>query len=370
MDKIVKFESAENIEIEASEWVARLDCGLGEAETERLRAWLALSSRHRSTLMRFTSLWDRMDSMARLSSLFPNVGGVGDEVTVVDERDHNKVNPRFPQKALAYAASFLITVLSVGWLVAVTDPTVLNPTVASLYGVPHEENGLFETGLGEHSTIILADGSELTLNTNTLVKVKYEENSRLFFLLRGEIHIDVAHDKARPLSVMSGDKVVQAIGTAFNVQRDGDSAMELIVTDGKVLVADREGGIKFEDYIPPTLTLEAEKSVAISKGEKIVFGAGDATATVDVLNTSDMEASLSWRQGNLVFRGETLEEALTEISRYTDVEFIIRDESIKNVRIAGVFKAGDVTGLLETLKRNFDIEADRLGRSTVRLNST
>jgi len=64
---------------------------------------------------------------------------------------------------------------------------------------------------------------------------------------------------------------------------------------------------------------------------------------------------LSWRKGNLIFRGESLEEAVREVERYTPVEFVFLDQDLKKIRVAGLFKAGDVRGLLATLRENFDI---------------
>ena len=77
----------------------------------------------------------------------------------------------------------------------------------------------FQTDVGESKDILLSDKSKITLNTNSFVQVRYTQHSRVINLLRGEIHIDVAHDKTRPLSVIAGDKVIQAVGTAFNVEK-------------------------------------------------------------------------------------------------------------------------------------------------------
>ena len=76
---------------------------------------------------------------------------------------------------------------------------------------------------------------------------------------------------------------------------------------------------------------------------------------------------LSWRHGDLVFRGESLEDAVAEIGRYTTVEFVILDDDLKKVRIAGMFKAGDVDGLLATLRENFDVSYERTGDGKVLL---
>ena len=69
------------------------------------------------------------------------------------------------------------------------------------------------------------------------------------------------------------------------------------------------------------------------------------------------------------FREKTLEEAIHEISRYTSVEFEILDDNIRAVRVAGLFKAGDINGLLLTLRENFQIPSQRVGTERVLLGA-
>jgi len=352
---VVSIQQSGRMREEGGLWIARLDRGLTQIERRELQAWVALDVARKETLFQMASVWDSMDSLSRLAALFPE-----------HKAEFIKSGVRVSTLFAVAASICLCMVMCFASLLVVAPSSLPDGLLASL-GIHSFEKGVYETGVGEHSTVRLVDGSELVLNTNTTIRVRYHEDARLLYLDRGEIHIEVAHDSSRPLSVIVGDKVVQAIGTAFNVERMGAKRIELIVTDGKVLVVDAADSVSVDDFRPPALFDKVGESVAVSKGEKVVFGAGDAT--VDAIDTTDIEASLSWRQGNLVFRGETLEEALAEISRYTDVEFFITDESIKKLRIAGMFKAGDVEGLLATLKQNFEIGSDRLGRNAVNLRS-
>ena len=199
------------------------------------------------------------------------------------------------------------------------------------------------------------------------MQIKYTQNARIIELQRGEIHIEVAHDKTRPLSVITGGKVIQAVGTAFNVEVR-DDLIELIVTDGKVLVAQKA---------PPTSAVDIDDmakklpntAMAISKGEKVDLDlTGTAKEQVTKLDSIEMAASLSWRQGNLIFRGESLAEAMAEISRYTNIKFeLADDQKLKQVQVAGLFKTGDVTGLLDVLTRNFNISYEKVADDKILL---
>lgn len=314
----------------ASEWLARLDRGLSPAEEQELSGWLAHNAENRRTLLQLASLWDKMDSLSLLTELFPE--------------------PQKPERRKlvypAIAASVAMLAIA-GWLVTQYSPGLLQ-TPAAQRRASANVSSVYETAIGERSTVRLSDRSVLTLNTNSLVKVSYNDSARLLRLERGEMSIEVAHDPARPLTVLAGPRTVRAVGTAFNVQIIDDQQVELIVTEGTVIVGSASSEAPHVNGPPPR---------TVTKGEKILLGLD--RETVAKVSDSVLSAELSWRQGNLVFRGETLAVAIAEVSRYTPVRFEIADESLKELRIGGLFKAGDVDGLLATLKENFNIDSER-----------
>jgi transmembrane sensor len=206
----------------------------------------------------------------------------------------------------------------------------------------------------------------LTLNTNSLVNLTYNAMQRVLVLERGEMSIEVAHDARRPLSVIAGWKVVRAVGTAFNVQIIDESQVELIVTEGAVMVVDDVEHRGSATAVDPGRTVGSTPRT-VMKGERVLLGPD--RETISKVSDSTLTAELSWRHGNLIFRGETLSEAIAEVSRYTPVKFEIADERLKQLRIGGLFKAGDVDGLLTTLKENFNIDSERLDAERVLLKA-
>lgn len=346
MSTIIGFPNREQISDQASLWIARLDRELSAQEQHELSQWLAASEQHRKVLFEMAELWDKMDSLARLADLF---------------QAPQQAPIRKPRFYGAIAASLLLVALIFGWQLTSVQPASL---IAWLHSDPAVVDGVYETAVGEHSNVNLPDGSVLVLNTNSRVTVKYSEGHRLFLLERGELNIEVAHDKSRPLSVIAGNKVMQAVGTAFNVRIRNDNEVALLVTDGKVLVAKQEAQKTIEKIVAERLP---STSMAVAQGEKVLLGAPEET--IAKADDNDITAQLSWRQGNLVFRGETLEDALVEINRYTSVRFEVADESIKQERIAGLFKAGDVDGLLAALEQNFNIQNQRIGNNKILLSA-
>lgn len=343
MNTVYKLPNKDEINDQASLWIARIDRGLSEAESAALRDWVNQSHSHANSLYRMAHLWDKMDDLSRLGDLFE------------PPKSQQRKIVRAPY---AIAASFILALIGLG--LGYSNLAIFSDDSTA----PMHANSMYETAVGEQSVVTLSDSSILTLNTNTQVDVKYTASARILTLIRGELHIKVAHNKARPLSVIAQDKVVQAVGTAFNVQIMDTNEIELIVTDGKVVVAEDITDTTIAERSLPSL----KKNRAVSKGQKLIIGS--PLSNVAELNETEITANLSWQQGNIIFTGETLETALREISRYTSTEFEITDPTLKNIRIAGLFKAGDIDGLTLALKQNFNIDSQRVGAQRVILNKT
>jgi transmembrane sensor len=227
---------------------------------------------------------------------------------------------------------------------------------------------VYETAIGDHATVSLSDGSTMALNTNTRIRVAFSPGQRLLFLERGEINIEVARDEDRPLSVVVGDRIIQAVGTAFSVRLEDSQDIELVVSHGKVLVGVKPHGTLASqaDALPTRPELE-KSGLAVEKGGRVVLGQTN-TETV-TLSPDEIEVRLSWTDGNLVFRGEPLSEVVTELSRYTPIEFVIQDENIRTVRVAGMFRSDDVEGFLMALQANFNIVYEKTDEERVVLKS-
>lgn len=344
MSNVYQFQTEDQIEETASLWVSRLDRGLSEEEVRALRAWLAASYRHQEVFLEMAELFDRMDSLSVLSELFDPPAVQAEPVR------------RVGRMAWAVAASVLALVFAVNLIV---PQMPWNPFAGEGEArVVASGPTLYETGIGAHSTINLPDGTKLLLNTDTRVAVTYSEHERLLVLKKGELHVKVAHDKERPLRVRAGDRIVEAVGTAFNVYLKDERNFDVIVTEGRVQVKPLK--------IKQGVNVESRPVKELVQGQKLEVRNSQPEDVQDV-DSAVIDDRLSWREGKLVFRGETLREALDELGRYTPSKFEIVDERIAGMRIAGFYKAGDVEGLLMALRENLNIESRRSGNDTIQL---
>lgn len=349
MTNIYELPSQEQRHDEASLWIEKLDDGLSTAEQETFQQWMAADPENEALLIKMAGLWDKMDSLGRLSGLFPEPASHQRPLT----------SPGF---VLPIAASVLLAVFVGVWAVL---PLNGFDSSSDVPAVGAAADGVYATAVGEHATVTLVDGTEIVLNTNSRIRVKYTPQHRLLILDRGEVHVRVADNKDRPLSVIAGGNIVQAIGTEFNIEITYDQRIELVVLEGKVRVGVH--AVVLNDEEPGAPAVMPLTSVTVAAGEELILGLPDEEVTE--VSPADIDVKLSWRSGNLIFRGESLEDAMEEVGRYTTVEFVFLDDDLRKVRIAGLFKAGDVDGLLAVLRENFDIAYERVDERRVLLSA-
>lgn len=352
MSNIHPFNSKDEILEQASLWISQIDRGLSEQECQHLRRWAAQSESHKQALFELAALWDEMSVLNELSQLFPKKG----LIKAPTQRISN----------FAIAASIFAMML-VGFVISANLSVSLQAPIAN-----NSFSKIYRTKVGEQATHVLPDKSIIQLNTNTSIEVVYTATRRQIILNRGEGRFSVAKDRNRPFSVVAGEKAFTALGTVFNVQKQSSADFELVVTEGKVMIAPAEMAVKADDF-DNFKTASREKmrqsfnADIVTSGEKAVIQKS-ITAPIKQLSLSDVQQDLAWQQGMLIFNGESLEQALNEVSRYTSTRFELTDPKLKTLKVAGVFKAGDIIGLLDSLEANLSVQHKRLGEHRVSLS--
>lgn len=350
MAKLYDFPNRGVIEDEACEWLIKLDRDepLSNDEIKALREWIAHSDRHRQEFERLARLWGRMNVLTELA--------VPLDRSVDSERGILKRPAGFfgAKRSLAVAAT--VVVVSIAVLMA--NRFLIEP-------VP-DVDGVYVSRVGEVKKVVLPDGSVVELNTNSSMRVDYDSDEREIRLLRGEGFFEVASDSVRPFVVYAANGRVEAVGTAFTVYLK-DSDVQVTVTEGQVDLAvvgppkpDTSADNRAGGNASQTLgRLSAGQSTTISNSIGAVHG----------IEQRELVRKLAWRQGMLMFSGEPLEEVVSEISRYTDIRIRIADPAVRELRIGGRFKVGEVDAMFEVLESSFGIRVTRVDEHTVRLSA-
>jgi len=90
----------------------------------------------------------------------------------------------------------------------------------------------YSTPVGEIASVPMRDGSKVTLNTDSQIRVTLTDSERRVDLKYGEAFFEVSKDPKRPFVVNAGGKRVIAVGTQFSVRRDAND-IQVVVTEGR-----------------------------------------------------------------------------------------------------------------------------------------
>ena len=350
MTNLLKFPNLRRIDEAASLWIVRIDRELSEQELRDLKEWLSESPKHREAFVAAARLWDRMDVLTSLSKLFPL-------------EDFKPAPSRVRWKSLSVLAAALVFV-AIALLRPGAGLLQLSTRTPVAISKPDATPALqpYATVIGQQSLVSLDDGTQVRLNTDSLVEVSYSRNSRRVHLVRGEALFEVAKDASRPFDVRVGSHVVRAVGTAFNVRVSGIASMEVTVTEGRIRLLEDNIARKPVSEDPAGATSTASPTAVAGQ---LVMVTGNGESRVRELDKEAMADRTAWQRGMLVFRGEPLRDVLKEFARYTNQKFIPQDDSIGDMPVGGLFRAADVEGLRIALRKNFGLQTWLVGDSVM-----
>jgi transmembrane sensor len=278
---------------EFGEWVVRAP--------ERVEAYLRLAGVH-GALARSELRWPETPA----DRLIREAIGSQDEEPVPFH--HARVRrkedkSRRPAMALALAASVLAAIL-IGWF------ALLRPQ--------H-----FETKFGEQRSVLLRDGSRVTLNTASAIEARMEKGRRAILLVRGEAFFEVAHDAARPFEVSAGNAVARAVGTQFNVDRRPDRTVVTVV-EGRVAMRAASGA-----SLPlPVLAVGDRAVVRGNEAGKVEHGV-------------DVSEATAWTRRQIVVKGRPVGEVADEFNRYNLRRIDVRSPALRAEKVTATFQAND-----------------------------
>ena len=322
MSEIVKLRTRADIDEEAAAWIWRMDSTVvAAADRQAFDAWLRQDPRHRRAAEELSAVWGALDGLAEAKR---------EEKIATFTQNVKRPLLQHPRRWWFAAAAMLAAV-----------------AVGAMWLERGGELQTWATAVGQQRNITLADGSIVSLNTNTIVETDLRPQTREIYLRKGEAHFQVAHDRSRPFLVHAGDAVVRAVGTAFEVRVLTDQHVDVVVNEGRVevqtTVAMPASATPSTHPRPPATTVRA-----LSAGERLSTAGRDYAVTP--ITAQQLSSELAWREGAIIFDGEPLSEAIAEIERYTDARIIISDPQIAGLRVGGRFRTGDMQEFFDALQ--------------------
>ena len=319
--------SEDGIRQAAADWVARVHDPGAAVDRGAFERWRGADPRHAAAYARAELAWKEAAMLAATRV------GRGRQLPTRAARSREVI----PRAALVAAA---LALMMVGTTIAVlrTGASGDQPAPAQL-----------ASRVGDIRRVVLADGSRVTLDTDTVVRVAFDRTTRNLILVRGRARFDVAHEAARPFIVMAGNASVTAHGTVFDVS----------LVDGRLSVALLRGSIDVRRGMGTAVAPAA--STRLAPGQHLAFGA----AAVSPIPPPVPGRIPDWTNGMLTFDGTRLGDAIAAANRYSTGKIAVAEPALADRRVTGAYRAGDAEGLANSLAASLGLRAVRTPRGDI-----
>jgi transmembrane sensor len=304
-------ELSEQVLREASDWFARLDGGDATADDHlRLADWLAVRPENRSAYDFVCDTWRIATDAYALPAT------------------QSKTVSRLPVRpSLAWGGGMALAaaiVAAVGLGLHAHQPWVAH----------------YQTVVGEIRTVPLSDGTTLALNGATAVTVKFTHGLRQVELTGGEVFVTVGRDPARPFQLRAGGRVIQDIGTAFDVDMKGQD-VDVSVGEGTVMISTHADA-------------PAADRVTLNKGETVTYSADRIVSAPRAIASQQIG---TWRIGILSYDQMPLEWLVADLNRQFNDSIAVPDPGLASMPVTLTLKLHDRDTTVGTLEKLLPVRA-------------
>ncbi len=194
----------------------------------------------------------------------------------------------------------------------------------------HVENieGTSESGFhtvivpyGKRLQMVLSDSTKVWLNSGSkLVYPAFFKTNKREVYLQGEAVFEVTHKENSNFFVRTGDFSVKVLGTVFNVTAYADDMNSSAVLErGHIEIISDKG-------------IFSTKALDMNPGTMAVFDPKQNSFTSSKVDPNDY---LSWRDGFLTLHSEKMINILRKLSRYYNVDIVLKDKSLESETFTG-----------------------------------
>jgi ferric-dicitrate binding protein FerR (iron transport regulator) len=172
--------------------------------------------------------------------------------------------------------------------------------------------------------------------------------------LTGQAFFDVESDRDRPFFIKTGNSLIKVVGTAFDVRSyAGEKEIQVVVSEGTV-----------------EFSREEDESDPLILNEGYIGKMTVTDGSLRMEKAEDMDLYLGWMNGRLIFREKPLEDVITDISRWYDVQIVmdLEDQSILENRFTADLKTRSVRDVMEVLAMSMEIDFE-IEDETVRITN-
>ncbi len=183
----------------------------------------------------------------------------------------------------------------------------------------------------------LADGSKVWLNSESELRFPetFADGERRIYL-KGEAFFEVEKD-TRPFIVTTRQGDIRVYGTRFCATDYEQQPFSAVLVEGSIGFRPAMG-----------------EEVCLTPSQRLEYNAETGGVKVEVVDTSLYTA---WIEHYFLFRGQTLEEIMTTLSRWYNFNVVFADDSLRSIRLSGrLYRNDDVQILLNSYAKTAGIK--------------
>lgn len=232
------------------------------------------------------------------------------------------------------------------------DSNVIVPlnTEETVDGIAHTDEGLHQLIVpkGKRSTLVFADGTKIWINSGTkILYPKVFSKEKREFYVDGEVFVEAAKEKERPLIVHTDRLDVKVLGTTFNVTAyQSEPIANVVLVDGKVEVC-----------------AETNNRILLSPNQLVEYNHSNMS-----VRTVDVYKYICWKDGLMQFTATPLSKIIPRISKYYDVNIIIDKEAFDIKCTGKIDLNNNITDVLKSIALTASVEVERIDEKTIKVH--
>ena len=203
------------------------------------------------------------------------------------------------------------------------------------------------TSTGEIRTVALADGSRVTLDTQSAISAEFDASRRQVRLLRGRAHFDV-NSEPRPFVIATDAGAISTGGAGVDVSIDGSTT--------------RVGLLSGTAKIRPTS--QSASLFRLLPGRSVVVGRDGLLEPPTAFSASDTR----WTNGMLSFEDAPLSRVIALANRYSATQIVLADPALGTLKFTGTFKARDSLALARMIAAMFGLHCEEADSRRLKLS--
>jgi hypothetical protein len=211
-----------------------------------------------------------------------------------------------------------------------------NTAAATLYN-------MLSTPRGGQYSLVLSDGTKVWLNAASSIKfpVAFNGDERKVEIT-GEAYFEVVHDATKPFKIIVGNRVVEDLGTQFNVNSYVDEPLTRIT-----LIT---GSVKISGN---------KENIVLKPGQQAQLASQPAGQNFRVTDNADVAEAVAWKNGLFKFHKASLQTVMRQLSRWYNVN-VNYEGKIPDIEFSGEItrnvNMSEVLDILSYLKVRFKMK--------------